>query len=95
MYDYTAQESDQLSFKEGDTIGIIEDLQDGWSRGDIGGYEGVYPTEYVQIIQEQQQTTPKATTSPEELAKRKEKREKLKEQLKAMKEELEQTQKLT
>jgi hypothetical protein len=99
LYAYTAQDDTQLSFNEGDTVGIIEDLKDGWSRGDINGYEGLFPTDYVKLFQDetqqQQYEQQKTGLSQDELDKRKEKRDKLKEQLKNMKAELEQNQKLT
>src|SRR5690606_24036091 len=44
IYSYTAQQEGELSFNEGDYIGILEELGDGWSRGDLNGVEGLFPT---------------------------------------------------
>jgi hypothetical protein len=29
-------------------VGIIEEYDDGWSKGDVNGVTGIFPSEYVQ-----------------------------------------------
>jgi ankyrin repeat protein len=48
IYPYTAQNSDELSFEEGDTLYIIEKQEDGWWRARCGKKEGLIPSNYIE-----------------------------------------------
>jgi hypothetical protein len=52
FYNYTAQNEDELSLKEGDIIYIIskECEDDGWWKGELRGKIGVFPDNFCQII---------------------------------------------
>jgi hypothetical protein len=53
-YDYAALRSDELTLKEGDIIDNVRDTQtNGWLKGSLNGIEGVFPSNYVDIIEEQ------------------------------------------
>ena len=48
MYDFTARENSELSFKVGDIITVTS--QDGeWWKGEINGKKGEFPSNYVQL----------------------------------------------
>ncbi len=49
LYDYTAQESDELTIREGDTIDIIQKSGEWW-EGTLNGQVGVFPANYVEEI---------------------------------------------
>lgn len=53
-WDFEGQNESQLSFKEGDIIEVV--LQDvgsaGWWQGRRGGKEGIFPNNYVSVIEE-------------------------------------------
>ena len=51
LYDYTAVEADELSFKAGDIITKLtdEDSQ-GWCRGRFQNKDGLYPAQYCEPL---------------------------------------------
>lgn len=52
MYDYTAQEEGELSFKEGDVITIYHKHDDGWWEGEVNGKRGSFPANYTKAGQQ-------------------------------------------
>jgi len=48
-YSYWAQSTDQLNFKKGDLLYIIETIEEGWwyARSKRSGQEGYVPNNYV------------------------------------------------
>jgi len=52
MYEYDAQDSDEVSFVEGDKIIHEETVDDGWMYGRVErtGAEGMLPANYVQLL---------------------------------------------
>lgn len=49
LYDFSGS-SDELSFKVGDEILVINEVLDGWWMGDLDGRKGLFPTTYVEVI---------------------------------------------
>jgi len=50
LYAYDAQDTDELSFNEGDTIEILKENQGGWWLGRLRGKEGLFPCNYIEKI---------------------------------------------
>nr|CAD7461900.1 unnamed protein product [Timema tahoe] len=50
MFDYTAQDLDEISFKDGDIIEIIKEHEGGWWSGRLRGKEGLLPANYVEKL---------------------------------------------
>ncbi|CAL1534478.1 unnamed protein product [Lymnaea stagnalis] len=50
LYAYDAQDTDELSFNEGDIIDLVNEDASGWWRGKLRGREGLFPENYVQKI---------------------------------------------
>ncbi|KAK6200432.1 uncharacterized protein RJT21DRAFT_44083 [Scheffersomyces amazonensis] len=50
LYDYVADGDDEISINAGDKITLIEDDIDGWTKGEINGSTGVFPSSYVRKI---------------------------------------------
>jgi len=49
LYDYTGEGEGDLSFYAGDVINVIDDTDPtGWYRGELNGYEGLFPANFVQ-----------------------------------------------
>lgn len=51
LYDYEAQEENEISFKEGDIITNLNFVTDDWWEGVIDGKCGLFPGNYVEINQ--------------------------------------------
>uniref|UniRef100_A0A915A056 Uncharacterized protein n=1 Tax=Parascaris univalens TaxID=6257 RepID=A0A915A056_PARUN len=50
LYDFEAQNEDELDFKEGDIIRLISQIDENWFKGSIRGKSGYFPTSYVQVL---------------------------------------------
>jgi flagellar hook-basal body complex protein FliE len=50
LYNFTAESGDQLSFKENDSITVLEQQGNGWVKAQIGPKIGLVPEEYIKII---------------------------------------------
>jgi len=50
IYDYEAQDSDEVSFREGDVIFEVESIDSGWMTGRVErtGKTGMLPANYVE-----------------------------------------------
>lgn len=51
MYDYTAQDDDEVSFMDGDLIIGCVPIDDGWMTGTVQrtGERGMLPSNYVEV----------------------------------------------
>ncbi|THU93410.1 BAR-domain-containing protein [Dendrothele bispora CBS 962.96] len=49
LYDFTGS-SDELSFKVGDEIVVINEVLEGWWMGELKGKQGLFPTPYTEVI---------------------------------------------
>ena len=49
IYPYTAQQEGDLTFNYGDTIIVMERLDNGWWRGCLGDQDGWFPGTYVEV----------------------------------------------
>jgi len=50
MYDYDAQDSDEVSIREYDSIANVEILDEGWAMGTVErtGERGMIPSNYIE-----------------------------------------------
>jgi len=51
MYNYTAQDDDELTIRKGDVITIIKEHSEWW-EGELNGRVGVFPANYVQKVED-------------------------------------------
>src|SRR3990167_913462 len=51
IWDFTARDSSELSFKKGDTIIVSIQSEGGWWAGQLGEKEGKIPTNYLEVIE--------------------------------------------
>nr|XP_060634829.1 SH3 domain-containing protein 19 [Anolis sagrei ordinatus] len=49
LHDFTAETQEDLSFRKGDRILILERLDSEWCRGRLNGKEGIFPAVFVQV----------------------------------------------
>lgn len=49
MYDYTANNEDELSFSKGQLINVLNKEDVDWWQGEINGTSGLFPSNYVKM----------------------------------------------
>lgn len=59
LYDFTGA-PDELAFKAGDEIVVLNEVLDDWWMGEMGGRTGLFPTAYVEVVP----VVPKRPTLP-------------------------------
>ena len=52
LYTFTAEAENELSIKEGDIVHLIRHVNDKWLEGELDGKVGMFPKDFVQIIQD-------------------------------------------
>ena len=50
LYDYDADDQTSLSFRQGDIIQVLTQLESGWWDGVIHGYRGWFPSNYCEAV---------------------------------------------
>ena len=57
LFDYNAENNDELTFKKGEIIIVLEtQVEDsGWWKGEINGNVGLFPDNFVELLSLQQQ----------------------------------------
>ncbi len=50
LYKYDAQNADELSFEKDAVINVLDRDDPDWWRGETGGHVGLFPSNYVQQI---------------------------------------------
>ncbi|XP_060939475.1 SH3 domain-containing protein 19 [Limanda limanda] len=69
-FDFEGEHSDELSFSEGDVIQLKEYVGDDWARGQNGVYTGIFPLNFVEVVEDlppppsRQQTAPRSIPLP-------------------------------
>lgn len=51
-FDFDGEQSDELSFSEGDVIKLKEYVGEEWARGEVNGHAGVFPLNYVEVLED-------------------------------------------
>ncbi|GAA6228091.1 SH3 domain-containing protein 19 [Lates japonicus] len=51
-FDFEGEHSDELSFSEGDVIQLMEYIGQEWARGQIGSISGIFPLNFVEVIED-------------------------------------------
>ncbi len=49
LFDYDAEEADELTFAAGDLISVINKNDNGWWEGEVGGRRGLFPVNFTKI----------------------------------------------
>ncbi|XP_061524891.1 SH3 domain-containing protein 19-like isoform X2 [Phycodurus eques] len=66
LFDFEGAEDDELSFSQGDTIGLLEPLDRQWARGQIRGRVGLFPLSFARVAEDRPPESPVAPTSSKE-----------------------------
>ena len=57
-FSYAADNIDELSLEPGQIVEVLEEEEEGWWRGRVGGKEGVFPSNFVEIVEEDESVKP-------------------------------------
>lgn len=49
MYDYSAQNDDELAFNKGQIITVLNREDPDWWKGEVNGHVGLFPSNYVKL----------------------------------------------
>ena len=52
LFEYDAEQEDELTLAVGDIVTNIEQLDEGWWEGELHGKRGLFPENFVEIIEE-------------------------------------------
>ncbi|XP_064191394.1 SH3 domain-containing protein 19 isoform X1 [Anguilla rostrata] len=52
LFDFEGESSDELSFAEGDVIGLKEYIGEEWARGELNGHVGLFPLTFVEVVED-------------------------------------------
>ncbi|XP_062865251.1 sorbin and SH3 domain-containing protein 2 [Trichomycterus rosablanca] len=67
IYDFKAQTSKELSFKKGDAINIIRQIDSNWYEGEHRGHIGIFPISYVERVVSPERKQPVRPPPPAQL----------------------------
>ncbi|KAH9936929.1 BAR-domain-containing protein [Amylocystis lapponica] len=64
LHDFAAGSSDELTFRAGDKIGVVNEVLDGWWMGELKGKRGLFPTTYTEVISAPESSKPPLPQRP-------------------------------
>jgi len=50
LYDFEAENDNEVSFHEGDVIKLISQVDENWFEGTVRGQSGYFPVNYVKVL---------------------------------------------
>lgn len=56
LFDFEAQDENELNFNVGDVIEVIDERKDGWIIGILNGLSGLVPANYVECVNNKDNT---------------------------------------
>jgi len=51
-FEFIGDQRDELSFSEGETIILIEYVNEEWAKGELRGTSGIFPLNFVEVIED-------------------------------------------
>uniref|UniRef100_A0A8C6YQI0 SH3 domain containing 19 n=1 Tax=Nothoprocta perdicaria TaxID=30464 RepID=A0A8C6YQI0_NOTPE len=61
-FEYIGDQKDELSFSEGETIILKEYVNDEWAKGELRGTSGIFPLNFVEVIEDLPETAALCST---------------------------------
>ena len=50
LFDFKSESDEELGFRKGDEVEILEELDENWWKGRLNDQEGLFPATYVQVL---------------------------------------------
>ena len=63
-FEYTPEQQDEIALSVGDVVEVLEEEDEGWWRGRLDGKEGMFPSNFVEMIKDEP-PPPSAPALPE------------------------------
>ena len=57
-YSYSPDNEDELKLLPGQIVDVIEEIEEGWFEGSLNGKVGVFPSNFVEIVEETDEPAP-------------------------------------
>ncbi|XP_029461605.1 SH3 domain-containing protein 19 isoform X2 [Rhinatrema bivittatum] len=74
-FEFIGDQKDELSFAEGEVIGLKEYVSEEWARGELKGQTGIFPLNFVEVVEDLPGSSPNRFMLAGSEAQRKNKRE--------------------
>lgn len=58
LFDFTGQNNDEITFKTGDVISVIDEIDKGWWLGEVHSKKGIFPVNYTEEYDPQKHPLP-------------------------------------
>ncbi|KAI8984338.1 hypothetical protein BDF20DRAFT_859361 [Mycotypha africana] len=62
LYDFTSENTDEISFKTGDIILVLSEIDKGWWLGELNGKRGIFPVNYTEDYDLRKRPLPPVST---------------------------------
>ena len=57
LHDFLPETQNEIALSAGDLVEVLEENEDGWWKGRVKGQEGMFPSNFVETIDDEPQET--------------------------------------
>merc|ERR1712154_722049 len=67
QFDYLPQRVDELALMKGDIVRLVEEVEDGWAKGEANGDIGYFPTNFVLPMESERNKNSKSKSKKDQV----------------------------